>query len=43
MARKEMRYLVLDCETATLPFASELANGDAEKEEKDCYCPSFDL
>lgn len=34
MARKEMRYLVLDCETATLPFASELANGDAEKKKK---------
>lgn len=34
MARKEIRYLVLDCETATLPFASELANGDAEKKKK---------
>jgi len=34
MARKEIRYLVLDCETATLPFASELAGGDAEKKKK---------
>ena len=34
MARKEKRYLVLDCETATLPFASELADGDAEKKKK---------
>lgn len=34
MARKEIRYLVLDCETATLPFASELACGDAEKKKK---------
>lgn len=34
MARKEMRYLVLDCETATLPFASEIAEGDAEKKKK---------
>lgn len=34
MARKENRYMVLDCETATLPFASELACGDAEKKKK---------
>lgn len=34
MARKEIRFMVLDCETATLPFASELANGDAEKKKK---------
>lgn len=34
MARKEMKYLVLDCETATLPFASEIAEGDAEKKKK---------
>ncbi len=34
MARKELRYLVFDCETATLPFASELSNGDADKKKK---------
>lgn len=34
MARKELRYLVFDCETATLPFASEIAQGDAEKKKK---------
>ena len=34
MARKENQYMVLDCETATLPFASELACGDAEKKKK---------
>jgi hypothetical protein len=34
MARKQIRYLVLDCETATLPFASEIAEGDAEKKKK---------
>lgn len=34
MARKELRYMVFDCETATLPFASELANGDNEKKKK---------
>lgn len=34
MARRENRYMVLDCETATLPFASELACGDAEKKKK---------
>lgn len=34
MARKELRYLVFDCETATLPFANELSGGDAEKKKK---------
>lgn len=34
MARKENRYMVLDCETATLPFANEIACGDAEKKKK---------
>lgn len=32
--RKELRYLVFDCETATLPFAEEIANGDAEKKKR---------
>ena len=34
MARKELRFMVFDCETATLPFASEVAGGDAEKKKK---------
>ena len=34
MARKENRYMVLDCETATLPFANEIAQGDPEKKKK---------
>ena len=34
MARKENRYMVLDCETATLPFANEIAGGDAEKKKR---------
>lgn len=34
MARKENRHMVLDCETATLPFANEIAGGDAEKKKK---------
>ena len=34
MGRKENRYMVFDCETATLPFANEIANGDAEKKKK---------
>lgn len=34
MARKEYRYLVLDCETATLPFANDIAGNDAEKKKK---------
>lgn len=34
MARKENRYMVFDCETATLPFANEIANGDAERKKK---------
>lgn len=31
---KKLTYLVLDCETATLPMANEIANGDAEKKKK---------
>lgn len=34
MGRKENRYMVFDCETATLPFANEIADGDAEKKKK---------
>ena len=34
MARKENRYMVLDCETATLPFANEIAENDPEKKKK---------
>lgn len=34
MARKEIRYMVLDCETATLPFANEIACGDSEKKKR---------
>ena len=32
--RKELRYMVFDCETATLPFAEEIANGDSEAKKK---------
>ena len=31
---KELRYMVFDCETATLPFANEIANNDAEKKKR---------
>ena len=31
---KKLSYLVLDCETATLSIANEIANGDAEKKKK---------
>ena len=34
MARKEKHYMVFDCETATLPFASEIAGDDPEKKKK---------
>ena len=34
MGRKENRYMVFDCETATLPFANEIAGGDSEKKKK---------
>ena len=34
MGRKELRYMVFDCETATLPFSDEIANGDAEKKKR---------
>lgn len=32
--RKKLKFLVLDCETATCSFANEIANGDAEKKKK---------
>ena len=32
--RKELRYMVFDCETATLPFADEIAQGDPERKKK---------
>lgn len=32
--RKELRFMVYDCETATLPFADEIAQGDAERKKK---------
>ena len=31
---KKLSYLVLDCETATLSIANEIANGDMEKKKK---------
>lgn len=31
---KKLRYLVLDCETATLPFANEIANDNSELKKK---------
>ena len=31
---KEKRFLVLDCETATLPFANEIAGNNAEQKKK---------
>ena len=31
---KSLRYIVLDCETATLPFANTIANGDSEIKKK---------
>lgn len=34
MSRHELRYMVFDCETATLPFANEIANGDNEKKKR---------
>lgn len=34
MANRKLTYLVLDSETATLPFANEIACGDAEKKKK---------
>ena len=32
--RKEYRFMVTDTETATLPFANEIAQGDSEKKKK---------
>ena len=34
MGRKELRYMVFDCETATMPFANDIANGDSEKKKR---------
>lgn len=34
MGRNELRYMVFDCETATLPFANEIAEGDSEKKKR---------
>ena len=34
MSRHELRYMVFDCETATLPFANEIACGDPEKKKR---------
>lgn len=34
MPRKTLQYMVFDCETATLPFANEIANGDSEKKKR---------
>ena len=34
MGRHELRYMVFDCETATLPFANEIAQGDQEKKKR---------
>lgn len=31
---KEKKLQIFDCETATMPFANEIANGDAEKKKK---------
>ena len=33
MAKARLKYLVLDCETATLPMANEIAK-DAEQKKK---------
>ena len=34
MSKKELRFCVFDCETATLPFANEIAKGDAEAKKR---------
>ena len=34
MAKKELRFLVFDCETATMAFANEIAQGDPERKKK---------
>ena len=34
MARKEIRFMVVDTETATLPFANEIAKGNADAKKK---------
>lgn len=34
MANKKKRYLMLDCETATLPFADEIAGDNAERKKR---------
>lgn len=34
MSRHELRYMVFDCETATLPFVNEIAEGNSEKKKR---------
>lgn len=34
MSRQELRYMVFDCETATMPFANEIAEGNSEKKKR---------
>lgn len=34
MAKKKLKFMVVDTETATLPFANEIANGDAERKKR---------
>ena len=34
MANKKKLYMMLDCETATLPFADEIADGNAERKKR---------
>ena len=34
MANKTKRYLMLDCETATLPFADEIAGNNPERKKR---------
>ena len=34
MAREKLRFMVVDCETATLPFANEIANSNPELKKK---------
>lgn len=31
---KKLKFMVLDCETATLPFANEIANNDADRKKR---------
>ncbi len=34
MARRKLTYMVVDTETATLPFANDIAEGDAERKKR---------